>query len=66
MKTNFNFSNWFLSLLWALDYQKRVDACKRSIEEAETDVVADTELDRLQCELEEELREEQLIHQELR
>lgn len=55
-----------MSLLWALDYQKRVDACKRSIEEAETDVVADTELDRLQCELEEELREEQLIHQELR
>ncbi|XXG60842.1 hypothetical protein AAC387_Pa04g2654 [Persea americana] len=34
-------------------YQKRINACKQNIEEAETEVVADAELDRLQYELEE-------------
>ncbi|KAJ8618890.1 hypothetical protein MRB53_015076 [Persea americana] len=34
-------------------YQKRINACKQNIEEAETEVVADAELDRLQVSVEE-------------
>lgn len=63
---NINFSDWFLSLFWAVDYQERINACKQNIEEAETEVVADAELDRLQYELEEAIQEQQSIHQELR
>lgn len=63
---NINFSDWFLSLFWAADYQKRINACKQNIEEAETEVVTDAELDRLQYELEEAIQEQQSIHQELR
>ncbi|XXG60841.1 hypothetical protein AAC387_Pa04g2654 [Persea americana] len=47
-------------------YQKRINACKQNIEEAETEVVADAELDRLQYELEEVIQEQQSIHQQLR
>lgn len=63
---NINFSDWFLSLFWAAGYQKRINACKQNIEEAETEVVADAELDHLQYELEEVIQEQQSIHQQLR
>lgn len=48
------------------DYQERINTCKLNIEKAKTEVVADTELGRLQNELEELLQEERSINHELR
>ncbi|XP_057458924.1 kinetochore protein SPC24 homolog [Lotus japonicus] len=48
------------------DYQKKIDAYKRKIEEAGSETVADAELDLLQRELEEELEKERLLKEEFR
>lgn len=48
------------------EYQKKIDSCKRKTEEAKSAVTADAELDLLEKELEEELRRERLLGEELR
>lgn len=48
------------------DYQKKIDDCKRKIESAKSEVVADEELNSLQKELDEELQREKLLQEELR
>ncbi|KAL2330690.1 hypothetical protein Fmac_018271 [Flemingia macrophylla] len=48
------------------DYQKRMDACKQKIEEARSETAADSALDLLQRELEEELEKERSLKEEFR
>ncbi|XP_058101135.1 kinetochore protein SPC24 homolog [Magnolia sinica] len=48
------------------DYQKKINACKQNIDEAKNEIGTNIELERLQNELEEELKEEQLLREELR
>jgi len=50
----------------ATDYQKKIDDCKRKIESAKSEEVADEELNSLQKELDEELQREKLLQEELR
>lgn len=48
------------------DYQKKIDDCKHKIEVARSEVVSDEEIERLQKELDEELKREQLLREDLR
>ncbi|KAL5997499.1 hypothetical protein ACLOJK_008429 [Asimina triloba] len=48
------------------DYQNKISACKQSIDEAKNETGANTELERLQNELEEELEKEKVLREELR
>ncbi|XP_077228743.1 kinetochore protein SPC24 homolog isoform X2 [Tasmannia lanceolata] len=48
------------------EYQKNINACKQKIDEGRTEVIADSELEHLQNQLEEELNKEQLLRGELR
>ncbi|XP_062003481.1 kinetochore protein SPC24 homolog [Rosa rugosa] len=48
------------------DYEKKLDACKKKTEEAKTEAVADEELELLQRELDEGVRQEHLLMEELR
>lgn len=48
------------------DYQNKIDACKQKTDEAKSEVIADSEIDRLQKELEEEIEREHSFRQELR
>ncbi|KAK1398164.1 hypothetical protein POM88_008027 [Heracleum sosnowskyi] len=49
-----------------LDYQNKLDLCNQKIDAAKSEVAADSELDMLQKELEEELERERLLRDELR
>ncbi|KAJ7961132.1 plectin-like [Quillaja saponaria] len=48
------------------DYEKQINVSKQKTEEAKSEVAADADLDRLQKELEEELKKEHLLSEELR
>ncbi|KAF7825502.1 kinetochore protein SPC24-like protein [Senna tora] len=48
------------------DYQKKIEECKQKTEQARSEISADAELDLLQGELEEELKKEQFLEEELR
>lgn len=54
------------SCIQAADYQNKIDACKQKTDEAKSEVIADSEIDRLQKELEEEIEREHSFRQELR
>ncbi|XP_074366791.1 kinetochore protein SPC24 homolog [Apium graveolens] len=49
-----------------LDYQKKLDLCNQKIDAAKSEVAADSELDMLQKELEEEAERERFLIEELR
>ncbi|CAN4096748.1 unnamed protein product [Withania somnifera] len=49
-----------------LDYQGKINACKQRTAEAQSEVAADAENDKLQKELEQEIQREQLLMEELR
>ncbi|KAL2901997.1 Kinetochore protein SPC24-like protein [Bienertia sinuspersici] len=53
-------------LTFCIDYQKKIDDCKHKIEVARSEVVPNDEIDRLQKDLDEKLKEEQLLREELR
>ncbi|KAL9425936.1 hypothetical protein AB3S75_032830 [Citrus x aurantiifolia] len=48
------------------DYQERIDACKQKTERAKSDIAGEAEVDHLQIELEEELKKERALKEELR
>ncbi|XP_022144074.1 uncharacterized protein LOC111013852 isoform X1 [Momordica charantia] len=48
------------------DYEKKIEACRQKTEEAKARTVADAEMDVLEEELEEELRKEHLLMEEIR
>ncbi|XP_059463130.1 kinetochore protein SPC24 homolog [Corylus avellana] len=48
------------------DYQTNIDVCKKKTEEAKSEAAADAEIDLLQQELEEEIKKEHLLMDELR
>lgn len=48
------------------DYQTNIDVCKKKTEEAKSETAADAEIDLLQQELEEEIKKEHLLMDELR
>ncbi|XP_062166294.1 kinetochore protein SPC24 homolog [Alnus glutinosa] len=48
------------------DYQTNIDVCKKKTEEAKSEAAADAEIDLLQQELEEEIKKEHLLMEELR
>ncbi|XP_074270706.1 kinetochore protein SPC24 homolog [Silene latifolia] len=48
------------------DYKKKIDECKLKIETARSEVVGDEDIDRLQKDLDEELKREELLREELR
>ncbi|XP_021769665.1 protein diaphanous homolog 1-like [Chenopodium quinoa] len=48
------------------DYQDKIDDCKHKIEVARSEVVSNEELERLQKELDEELKREKLLREDLR
>lgn len=48
------------------EYQEKISACKEKIYKAESETIADAELDRVQKDLEAELQNEHLLRQELR
>lgn len=52
--------------LYESDYEKKIDECKQKTKQARSEVAADSELDLLQGELEEELEKERLLGEELR
>jgi chromosome segregation ATPase len=49
-----------------LDYQRKIDECKRKIEEAKIEVAEEAEEDNLQNELQQELEKEHALREELR
>lgn len=53
-------------LTLSIDYQKKIDDCKHKIEVARSEAVPNEEIDRLQKELDEELKREQLLREDLR
>jgi len=52
--------------LYEADYQTNIDVCKKKTEEAKSETAADAEIDLLQQELEEEIKKEHLLMDELR
>ncbi|GAA0147392.1 hypothetical protein LIER_07103 [Lithospermum erythrorhizon] len=48
------------------DFRKKIDMCKQKIVEAKSEQASDAELDLLQNELDDELKREHLIREELR
>ncbi|CAO2820148.1 unnamed protein product [Amaranthus hypochondriacus] len=48
------------------DYEKKINDCKHKIEVTRSEVVSDEEVDRLQKELDEEVKKEQLLREDLR
>lgn len=54
------------NLFLASDYRKKIDLSKKKADEAKSEAVADAEMDFLQKELEEELKREHLLREELR
>ncbi|KAL8093091.1 hypothetical protein AgCh_035107 [Apium graveolens] len=48
------------------DYQEKIDLCKQKTNAAKTEVAADSEIDMLRKELEDELQRESLLSDELR
>lgn len=55
-----------LTCSYDIDYQKKIDKCKKRTEEAKTEVAADSEIDLLQKELDEEIQKEHFLMDELR
>lgn len=54
------------SFICEADYEERIDACKQKTERAKSDIAGEVEVDHLQIELEEELKKERALKEELR
>lgn len=54
------------SFICEADYQERIDACKQKTERAKSDIAGEAEVDHLQIELEQELKKERALKEELR
>lgn len=50
----------------SLDYQKKIDDCKHKIEMARSEVVSDEEIERLQKELDVQLKREKQLREDLK